>query len=143
MDFSTSTTSPNSASPQHNPQAASVFGLHEFSFSSIEQLPNVKASMAFVLDSGTVFREDTKLDSRVLNGGHVLSLGVWITKCPTTSSRRLRMMRPSPPRVNTEKQRIINFLTGLERNGTRSVFPENAVSNSVFNTGRLAQTVRS
>ena len=41
----------------------------DFSFSSIEQLPNAKASVAFVPDSGTVFREDTKLDSRVLNGG--------------------------------------------------------------------------
>ena len=36
---------------------------------SIEQLPNAKASAAFVPDSGTVFREDTKLDSRILNGG--------------------------------------------------------------------------
>ena len=41
----------------------------DFSFSSIEQLPNAKASVAFVPDSGTVFREDAKLDSRVLNGG--------------------------------------------------------------------------
>ena len=41
----------------------------DFSFSSIEQLPNAKASVAFVPDSGTVFREDTKMDSRVLNGG--------------------------------------------------------------------------
>ena len=69
MDFSTSTTLPNSASPQHNPQAASVFGLHEFSFSSIEPIPNAKAAVAFVPDSGTVFREDTRLDYRVLNGG--------------------------------------------------------------------------
>lgn len=36
---------------------------------SIEQLPNAKASVAFVPDSGTVFREDTDLDSRVLKGG--------------------------------------------------------------------------
>ena len=41
----------------------------DYNFASIEQLPNVKASVAFVPDSGTVFREDTKLDSRVLNGG--------------------------------------------------------------------------
>ena len=42
----------------------------DFNFSpSIEQMPNAKASVAFVLDSGTVFREDTALDSRVLRGG--------------------------------------------------------------------------
>lgn len=42
----------------------------DFNFSpSIEQLPNAKASVAFVPDSGTVFREDTALDSRVLRGG--------------------------------------------------------------------------
>ena len=70
MDFSTSSILPNSASPQHNPQTVSVFGLHDFSFlPSIEQLPNAKASVAFVPDSGTVFRENTRLDSRVLSGG--------------------------------------------------------------------------
>ena len=60
MDFSfpTSLMLPNSASPQLNLQAASVFGSHEFS--SIEQLPNAKASVAFVTDIGTVFCEDTK-----------------------------------------------------------------------------------
>ncbi|MGN1247429.1 MAG: hypothetical protein ACI4UO_02450, partial [Paludibacteraceae bacterium] len=36
---------------------------------SIEQLPNVKAAVAFIPDSGAVFREDTRLDTRVLNGG--------------------------------------------------------------------------
>ena len=36
---------------------------------SVELLPNAKAAAVFVPDSGTVFREDTKLDSRVLNGG--------------------------------------------------------------------------
>ena len=55
MDFSTSTTLPNSASPQHNPQAASVFGLHEFSFSSIEPIPNAKAAMS-VSSKSTAWR---------------------------------------------------------------------------------------
>ena len=41
----------------------------DFSFSSIEPIPNAKAAVAFVPDSGTVFREDTRLDYRVLNGG--------------------------------------------------------------------------
>ncbi|MBQ9439615.1 MAG: hypothetical protein IJU35_03360 [Paludibacteraceae bacterium] len=40
FSFSTSLMLPNSASPQLNLQAASVFGSHEFS--SIEQLPNAK-----------------------------------------------------------------------------------------------------
>ncbi len=67
MDFSTSSMSPNSASPQQNPQAASVFGSHEFSFNpSIELLPNGKTAVAFVPDSSTVFREDTRLDVRTL-----------------------------------------------------------------------------
>ena len=41
----------------------------DFSFSSIEPIPNAKAAVAFVPDSGAVFREDTRLDYRVLNGG--------------------------------------------------------------------------
>ena len=41
----------------------------DFSFSSIEPIPNAKAAVAFVPDSGTVFREDTRLDYRVLSGG--------------------------------------------------------------------------
>lgn len=42
----------------------------DFSFQpSIEQLPTAKASVAFVPDSGTVFRENTELASRVLKGG--------------------------------------------------------------------------
>ena len=70
MDFSTSSTLPNSASPQHNPQAASVFGSHEFSFQpSIELLPNNAGAVAFVPDSSTVFREDTRLDVRTLPNG--------------------------------------------------------------------------
>ncbi len=70
MDFSTSSILPNSASPQHNPQAASVFGSHEFSFQpSIELLPNNKGAVAFVPDSSTVFREDSKLDVRTLPNG--------------------------------------------------------------------------
>ena len=61
---------PNSASPQHNPQAASVFGSHEFSpHPSIELLPNGKTAVAFVPDSSTVFREDTHLDVRTLPNG--------------------------------------------------------------------------
>ena len=36
---------------------------------SIDQLPNAKAAVAFVPDSGTVFREDTALDVRTLKGG--------------------------------------------------------------------------
>ena len=36
----------------------------DFSFSSIEPIPNAKAAVAFVPDSGTVFREDTRLDTR-------------------------------------------------------------------------------
>ena len=41
----------------------------DFSFSSIEQLPNAKASVAFVPDSGTVFREDSRRDVRTLSNG--------------------------------------------------------------------------
>ena len=40
----------------------------DYSFASIEQIPNVNASVVFVPDSGKVFREDSKLDTRVLKG---------------------------------------------------------------------------
>ena len=42
----------------------------DFSFQpSIEQLPNGKAAVAFVPDSSTVFREDSRLDVRTLPNG--------------------------------------------------------------------------
>ncbi len=41
----------------------------DFSFSSIEQLPNAKAAVAFVPDSSTVFRVDSRLDVRTLPNG--------------------------------------------------------------------------
>lgn len=41
-----------------------------FSFNpSIELLPNGKTAVAFVPDSSTVFREDTRLDVRTLPNG--------------------------------------------------------------------------
>ena len=46
-----------------------------FSFSSIEQLPNAQASVAFVPDSGTVFREDAKLGCIALLQHAPLRLG--------------------------------------------------------------------